>query len=101
MSVIHPLTVKELALFNSRIEVREDNECWPWLGFYFNNGYGGFCYQRHTVVARRIQAVIYHGEPESASMQVGCTCQNRACMNPQHLVWELPAVTSQRRDKNK
>lgn len=70
--------------FMSKVDVRGNDECWPWTASKNHLGYGKFKHRGTVVNASRIALSVKTGAPLYGL--VAChTCDNPTCCNPAHL----------------
>jgi hypothetical protein len=72
--------------FWSYVDIRADEECWPWVGATDGRGYGRFWFDGRTIQAHRFAYEAALGETIPAD-HYGChSCDYPPCCNPAH-VW--------------
>jgi hypothetical protein len=69
--------------FETRVDRRGPDECWPWTGPINNQGYG--THGAHDL-AHRTALANHLGRPIRPGMIAMHTCDNPPCCNPRHLV---------------
>jgi hypothetical protein len=72
--------------FWAKVDRLGAGECWEWLGYRSENGYGRFMpvYTIAPLYAHRWSYEATHG-PIPKGLQVDHLCRNRSCVNPSHL----------------
>jgi len=66
-------------------KVRKTKTCWTWQGSCTRGGYGQFGLSRKVVYAHRVAFAIKHKRFLDPDKVLDHLCQNRICVNPDHL----------------
>lgn len=77
-------TDKDLRRFKAKILVSPKG-CHDWTGAKFVNGYGAFHLQGKLRRAHRVAYVWAYGELAAGYSGLDHICNNRGCVNPEHL----------------
>ena len=81
--VVTNLDLLKATIFNrSRLA---ENGCWEWVGYFGSGGYGMMSRNGKNQRAHRISYEAYKGAIPKG-MVVRHTCDNPACVNPDHLI---------------
>lgn len=69
--------------FWEKVDIRGEDECWPWKARTFPNGYGQFSYNGRSTTSNRIAYFLHNGE---FPLNFAChTCNYKPCCNYYHL----------------
>lgn len=68
-----------------RYHLNEETDCWEWLGYRMNKGYGRCKSAAGGTIQAHRAFYEHHVGPIPAGHDIHHRCGNRACVNPAHL----------------
>lgn len=71
--------------FWAKVQVGHADECWPWLAYRNDDGYGMFRYEGEAHMGRAHVAAWKITNVDTGGLCVLHRCDNPPCCNPDHL----------------
>ena len=84
MNKTDKITPEYIEMFWEKVDIKGENECWPWKKFINSDGYGQVRLG-NMQIASRVAYMVTHGKLP-LNIRVMHTCDNRCCCNPKHLI---------------
>lgn len=83
----HPSLAEAVAVsrFWRAVDIRGDDECWPWKGHQDGDGYGLFTYHGRVRPAHELARSFAIGELRPHGFDTCHSCDVPSCCNPMHL----------------
>lgn len=88
VTILDKMSDKDKERFWTKVDIKSEEECWPWKDCLQKNGYGYLSVGGRSgkdIPAHRIAKTLSTGEEISDGLVVMHSCDNPPCCNPGHL----------------
>lgn len=83
--------------FWEKVDRRGDDECWPWMAYTSQNGYGRIGDCNSMLYAHRVSYELLVG-PIPEGLVIDHLCKTKQCVNPAHMEPVSRAENTRRND---
>lgn len=87
--IIDKMSPNDKERFWSKVDIKSEEECWPWKESVSKDGYGQFSIggreNQQKLTAHRVAKTLSMGEDIEPGKLVLHACDNPPCCNPEHL----------------
>ncbi len=84
MSSPEILSEKTTMAYYAKVDIGDDDDCWPWTACRNHDGYGHFWVRGKIKNAHRVGYELANGRIPGG-LVIDHLCRNRCCQNPRHM----------------